>query len=136
MTVGTFAYSYDRESFNGSKDTRQDALKEALQKAPEQDASPEMIYVGKRVPIDPGASGLAEMVIGAMRRRVRESTGFEGTNDYLLKVDEHTLAELDDELDRVIRSWLTKHDLGPKQSKITAISEHPVPMPKMSTTGR
>lgn len=136
MTVGSFAYSFDRESFLGSKDKRQDALKEALDKAAQQDTSPEMIYVGKRVPIDPGSSGLAEMILGAMRRKVREDAEFEGSNDYLKTANEHQLAELDDEIDRVVRSWLTKHDLAPKQSKITAISEHPVPMPKMSTSGR
>jgi hypothetical protein len=90
-----------------------------------------MIYVGKRVPIDPGSSGLAEMILAALRRRFREATG-DNSNQHLMRVNEHQLAELDDEIDRVVRGWLTKHDLNSTQSKIVAISEHPVPQPKMA----
>jgi hypothetical protein len=124
--VGKFSFSFDRETFRGLHDTRQEALKKAVDKLPELDTSPEMIYVGKRVPVDPGSSGLAEMIIGAMRRRVRDTTG-ESTTQYLMHVNEHQLAELDDELDRVIRAWLQKHELTPTQSKVIAISEHPAP---------
>ena len=131
MVQFKFAYSYDRETFNGQHDTRQDALKTGLAKAPEQDTPPETVYVGKRVPVDPGSSGLAEMVLGAMRRRVRETTGDNSAADSLVRVNEHQLAELDDELDRVIRAWLSKHELTPTQSKVIAISEHPVPQPAM-----
>src|SRR5262252_5874887 len=126
MVVGKFSFSFDRETFKGLHDTRQDAFKKAVEKLPELDTSPEMIYVGKRVPVDPGSSGLAEMIIGAMRRRVRDETG-ESTSPYLMHVNEHQLAELDDEIDRVIRAWLQKHELTPTQSKVIAISEHPVP---------
>jgi hypothetical protein len=130
--VGKFAHSFDRETFHGSKDTRQDALREAFDLAVKQEDRPDTVYVGKRVPIDPGSSGLAEMILGAMRRRVREETGFDAaSNQYLMRVNEHQLAELDDEIDRVVRAWLAKHGLAPTQSKIVAISEHPVPAPKM-----
>ena len=44
-----------------------------------------------------------------------------------MHVNEHQLAELDDEIDRVIRAWLQKHELTPTQSKVIAISEHPAP---------
>lgn len=131
MMVGKFSYSFDREIFRGLHDTRQEAFKKAMEKIPELDTSPEMIYIGKRVPVDPGSSGLAEMVLGAMRRRVRDETG-ENSTPYLMRVNEHQLAELDDELDRVIRAWLQKHELQPTQSKIIAISEHPAPQPSMN----
>jgi hypothetical protein len=108
-----FAFSFDRERFDGNLDTRQDALKTALQKVPTLDSSPEAVFVGKRVPMDPGSSGLAEMILGAMRRRLREQAG-EAANGYLMRVNEHQ----------------------PTQSKIVAISEHPVPQPSMQTSSR
>ncbi|HWP39524.1 MAG TPA: hypothetical protein VNL70_01270 [Tepidisphaeraceae bacterium] len=131
--IGTFAYSFDRETFHGSYATRQEALKKALEKLPEIETTPEAIYVGKRVPIDVGSSGLAEMILAAMRRRVREQNSEEVgvADDFLMRVNEHQLAELDDEIDRVIRAWLVKHELMPRQDKIVAISEHPIPQPSM-----
>jgi hypothetical protein len=135
MLVGKFSYSFDRETFKGLHDTRQEAYKKAVEKLPELDSSPEMIYVGKRVPVDPGSSGLAEMIIGAMRRRVRDATG-EANSQYLMHVNEHQLAELDDEIDRVIRAWMQKHELTPTQSKVIAISEHPVPTASANGNGK
>lgn len=129
--VGTFAYSFDRETFRGNEHTRQDALKAGLAKLPEQETAPDAVFVGKRVPIDPGSSGLAEMILGAMRRRLRDTVGDSATQP-LLRVNEHQLAELDDAIDQVIRAWLDKHQLTPTQSKIVAISEHPVPNPAMT----
>jgi hypothetical protein len=126
--VANFSYSFDRETFHGNFPTRQEALKKGLEKISDQNDSPEMIYIGKRVPIDPGTSGLAEMVLGAMRRRVREESG-DGSSSYLKRIDEHQLAELDEKLNSVIREWLSKYELSPAQSKISAISEHPVPHP-------
>jgi hypothetical protein len=133
--VGKFAHSFDRETFQGADATRQDALKQAFDKVPQFDDRPDTVYVGKRVPVDPGASGLAEMILGAMRRRVRDETG-DNASQYLTRVNEHELAELDDEIDRVIRAWLTKHELMPTQSKVIAISEHSVPQPKMIAAGK
>jgi hypothetical protein len=135
MDIGNFAHSFDRETFQGAADTRQAALKAAFEKLPQLESSPEAVYVGKRVPVDPGSSGLAEMIMGAMRRRVRDVTG-DNSSQYLIRVNEHQLAELDDEIDRVVRTWLAKHELMPTQSKIIAISEHPVPQPKMNTTSK
>ena len=129
--VGKFAHSFDRETFVGSEPTRQDALARASERVPQLDNAPDMIYIGKRVPIDPGSAGLAEMILGAMRRRFREATG-EHSNQHLTRVNEHQLAELDEEIDRVVRAWMTKHGLNSTASKIVAISEHPVPQPKMT----
>lgn len=132
--VGKFAFSFDRERFNGQHDTRQDALKTALVKVSELENTPEAVFVGKRVPVDPGAAGLAEMVLAAMRHRMREATGG-NANGYLMRVNEHQLAELDDEIDRVVKSWLTKHNLSSNHSRVIAISEHPVPQPSMQANG-
>jgi hypothetical protein len=130
-----FAYSFDREHFEGDLNTRQEALKTALNEVPRQDRLPEAIFVGKRVPIDAGSSGLAEMILAAMRRRVREQT--DGTaGNFLMRVNEHQLAELDTEIDRVVHAWLEKNDLKPTQSRIVAISEHPVPQPAMKPAER
>jgi hypothetical protein len=129
--VGKFSYSYDRETFRGLYDTRQDALKNGIAKLPEQQSTPEAIFVGKRVPLDCGTSGLAEMILGTMRRKLRDEVGDSGAQP-LLRVNEHQLAELDDALDKVIREWLAKHELVPTQSKVIAISEHPVPQPSMT----
>jgi hypothetical protein len=132
--VGKFSYSYDRETFRGLFDTRQDALKNGITNAFQQQSTPEAIYVGKRVPVDCGTSGLAEMILGTMRRKVRDELGDSGAQP-LLRVNEHQLAELDDAIDKVIREWMSKHDLVPAQSKVMAISEHPVPQPAMTHKG-
>ncbi|HMB96500.1 MAG TPA: hypothetical protein VKK61_10715, partial [Tepidisphaeraceae bacterium] len=73
-------------------------------------------------------SGLGEMVLGAMRRHVRDEIG-DSASQSLRRVDEHQLAELDEALNSAIGIWLGKHDFIPAQSKITAISEHPVHQP-------
>jgi hypothetical protein len=129
--VGKFSYSFDRETFRGLFDTRQDALKNGITKANEQQNTPEAIFVGKRVPLDCGTTGLAEMILGTMRRKVRNEVGEAGAQP-LLHVNEHQLAELDDAIDKVIRDWMAKHELAPTQSKVIAISEHPVPQPSMT----
>ena len=129
--VGKFSYSYDRETFRGLHDTRQDALKQGLTSLTEQQDRPEVIFVGKRDPVDAGTSGLAEMILGAMRRRLRDAAG-DGASQSLLRINEHQLAELDDAIDKVLREWLNKHNLTPTQSKVIAISEHPVPQPSMT----
>lgn len=135
MTAVLFAYSFDRDRFDGSLSTRQEALKTALGTISAMQTAPEAVYVGKRVPMDPGSSGLAEMILSAMRRRLREQAG-ESSNGYLMRVNEHQLAELDDEIDRVVRGWLDRHSLAPTQSRIVAISEHPVPQPSMKQIER
>lgn len=135
MNAVRFAYSFDRERFDGSLDTRQDALKTALNTVSSLENTPEAVFVGKRVPLDPGSSGLAEMLLAAMRRRLREH-GAEANSGYLMRVNEHQLAELDDEIDRVVRGWLNKHSLAPTGSRIVAISEHPVPQPQMQQSAK
>jgi hypothetical protein len=129
--VGKFAYSFDRDTFHGHEHTRQQALGVAERKLKEIDFIPEAIFVGKRIPTDPGTSGLAEMVLTAIRRRMSEN-GADAASRQRLKVNEHQLAELDDELDRVIKAWMAKHELLPGDSKVIAISEHPLPQSSVS----
>jgi hypothetical protein len=129
--VGKFAFSFDRDTFHGHERTRQDALAAAERKLNGLEFIPEAIFVGKRVPTDPGTSGLAETVLKLMRRRMNES-GADAASQQRLRVNEHQLAELDDALDRVIRAWMAKHDLEPGDSKVIAISEHPLPQPAMT----
>jgi hypothetical protein len=71
--VGKFAFSFDRDTFHGHERTRQDALAAAERKLNGLEFIPEAIFVGKRVPTDPGTSGLAETVLKLMRRRMNES---------------------------------------------------------------
>jgi hypothetical protein len=129
--VGKFAYSFDRETFHGNEPTRQHALGVAERKLKGLEFTPEAIFVGKRVPTELGTSGLAETVIATMRRRMSENGADPAVRDRL-KVNEHLLAELDDELNRVIKAWMAKHDLIPGDSKVIAISEHPLPQPSMT----
>jgi hypothetical protein len=124
--AGSFSYSFDRETFHGNFPTRQEALQQAIEKLHDWDNSAQVIYIGKRLPFDPASSGIGEMVLGAIRRRVRDEIG-DGASQPLRRVDEHQLAELDEKLNQVIRSWMSQHDLLPTLTKITSISEHPVP---------
>ncbi|HEY1629476.1 MAG TPA: hypothetical protein VGF52_06435, partial [Tepidisphaeraceae bacterium] len=66
--AGKFSYSFNRETFNGCFETRQEALNQAIEKLSELSDSPEMIYIGKRIPLDPIPSGLGEIVLSAVRR--------------------------------------------------------------------
>jgi hypothetical protein len=130
--AGKFSYSFNRETFNGNFETRQEALKKALENLGELSDSPEVIYIGKRVPLDPVPSGLGELVLSAMRRKVRDEAG-DGASQSLRRINEHQLAELESELNRAVNAWLAKHELISAQSKITAISEHPVPRSSMAS---
>jgi hypothetical protein len=132
--AGKFSYSFNRETFNGIFETRPEALNKAIEKLNELSDSPEVIYIGKRIPLNPIPSGLGEIVLSAMRRRVRDEAG-DGASQSLRQIDEHQLAELDEELNRAVTAWLNQHDLMPTQSKITSISEHPVRRPSMAGTG-
>ena len=133
--VGKFAYSFDRETFIGAYQTRQEALREAQLRLTDVESAPQAIFIGKRVAIDPGSAGLAELILGALRRRMRQATG-DNSSPFLMRVDEHQLAEIDDQIDHVVRDWMTKHNLSPTQSRITAISEHPVTQPAMSAASK
>jgi hypothetical protein len=122
-----FAYSFDRETFQERVSTRQEALRLAMQKLPTLETTPDAIFVGKLIPVDISTPGLGEMVLGAVRRHLRDEFGAGGTES-LRRVNEHELAELDDAANAAVREWLNKHQLLPLQEKVTAISEHPIPV--------
>jgi hypothetical protein len=121
---GKFAYSFDRETFNGAFDSRQAALDAAMKVLRERSDMPEGIFVGQWAEPDPRSADHAESVVDAMRDRWANS-GAEGA--FLQKVTHQQLADLDHELDRTIRTWLAKHNLAPRPTKVRAVSEHPVP---------
>lgn len=125
--IGKFAYSYDRETFKGSFDTRKEAVAAAVKSAMEMLNPPEAIYVGQRQAVDPGAAGHAEDIIERMRRTVFERHGERGA-DFLARVDEQQLADLDAAFEKTIQSWMERHQLGPHFERIGVVSEHPVPM--------
>jgi hypothetical protein len=122
--IGQFAFSFDRETFRGIYPTRQAALDAALKHLRERSDMPEGIFIGQWVQPDPQSADHAEAVIEAMRDRW-ENTGAE--SKFLSQITDQQLADLDHEIDRAIRTWLTKHDLAPKPTKVRAVSEHPVP---------
>lgn len=119
-----FAYSFDRDTYTGQYPTRQKALDAALIALRDRSDLPEGIFIGQWVEPDPKASYHAEDVIECMRDRWRASPE---QGDFLDRVTDQQLADLDAELDRTIRTWLTKHGLTPQPTKVRAVSEHPVP---------
>ncbi len=120
----TFAYSFDRENYQGSFATRQQALDAALAALKNRSDQPEGIFVGQWVQPDPQSTDHAESLIEAMRDRWQASPE---SGEYLDRVTEQQHADLDHEIDRCIRTWLNKHDLLPAPIRVRAVSEHPVP---------
>jgi hypothetical protein len=123
--IGKFAFSFDRESFRGSFDTRQQAINAGTTAAQDLSNPPEAIYVGVRQSIDPAATDHAEDVIDHMRRRVFERYG-EKSADFLVRINEQQLADLDSAIEKTIFAWLQKQDLGPHFERIGGVTEHPV----------
>ena len=118
-----YAFSFDRETFQGSFATREQAAEAGLRAAESRIDSVAAVYVGKRVATDPQADGHADDVAKSMRRRMMARTGEAG---YLSAANEHTLADLDAALASAIIAWLRRHGLEPA-AKIKSISEHPLP---------
>ena len=132
--IGKYAFSFDRETFRGTFNSRQEALKAALEAAAHEADSPATVYVACRAPLDPHAQGHAETLIQRMRRAVRADVGPEG-EAFLKLVSDQELADLDHEIYRTIRAWLSKHELLLPSGKLAAISEHPVPTQTYSGIG-
>lgn len=119
-----FAYSFDRDTYTGQFSTRQQALDAALVALRDRSDLPEGIFVAQWIEPDAQAGEHAEQVIECMRDRWRASPE---QGEYLEHVTDQQIADLDFEIDRTIRAWLTKHGLTPRPSKVRAVSEHPVP---------
>jgi hypothetical protein len=123
--IGKFAYSFDRESFRGNFNTRQQAIDAGLTAAQDLGNPPEAIYVGARQAIDPGSSDHAETIIEKMRRRTFERYG-DKSADFLAHVNEQQLADLDHSVQQTIATWLVQQNLTPAFERIGSVTEHPV----------
>src|SRR5690348_5279940 len=75
-----FAYSFDRETFFGSFDSRAAAFDAAVHRAADLNNQVDQVYIGLRVPGDPQASGYARDLIKTMRTRAAAARG-EGEGD-------------------------------------------------------
>lgn len=125
IMTGKFAYSFDRETFQGAYDSRQQAVEAAmaaLKDLPEMPA--EGVFVGQWCEPDVHADDHAEHVVSVMRDRWNNDGSEE---KFLENPTEQQLADLDYELARVIRNWLLKHDLQPRPTKVRAVSQHAIP---------
>ncbi|MGD0770325.1 MAG: hypothetical protein ABSB42_19245 [Tepidisphaeraceae bacterium] len=125
---GEFAYSLNGEHYRGAYPTREEALAEAIEAARGCDDSPQMVYVARRVPADPMASGHARTVLANMSARAREEFG-DSASSYLSGLARQSVDNLDKSLELVIRGWLEHNELLPTFGKIEAIGEYPVPSP-------
>ncbi len=121
-----FAYSFDRHSYTGSFDSRDQAVAAGIARSRELSAGIDCVCVGMIVQPDPQGSGHAEEVIKNMVRRARAAAG-ESYEGYLTRVTEQQEAELDDNIERVVMEWLKKHELMPQFTKVRGVSEHSVP---------
>jgi len=123
----TYAYSFDRDTFTGSYNSRKEALAAAVEKAHEADASITSVFIGERVPGDPQANGHAREIVERMIDRARAAAG-DPADSYLRDVTDPQLRDLDGAIEQVILRWQQLHQLKPAFDRITAISEHPLPM--------
>jgi hypothetical protein len=129
MHGSRYAYSFDRVTFHGDFASRGEALDAATKQVEDHDASVEAIYVGHRTQADPQAAGHADAVLAGMRRRRGDATG---DTQWLRRVNDQQHADLDAALEQAIAAWLARHELTPRDEKIDAISEHPLPMSHVS----
>ena len=121
-----FSFSYNGSNYRGIFNTREEALSAALKGIGGLDVLPQTIYVGRRVPADPHASGLARHVVAMIRARAADDLDDMGT-DYLARITPGQMASLDSSLQGAVLGWLVKHDLLRPRFGIDSVSEHPVP---------
>jgi hypothetical protein len=122
-----FAYSFDRHTYTGPFNSRDEAIKAGIARSRQLDAAGiDGVYVGMIVQPDPQAAGHAEEVIKNMVRRARGAAG-ESYEGYLTRVTEQQEAELDATIEQCILGWLKKHELMPHFTKVRGVSEHPIP---------
>jgi thermostable 8-oxoguanine DNA glycosylase len=129
-----YSFSFDRESFEGTYNSRSEAFAAALKKAATQDDAPTTVFIGERVSADPQATGHAEEIIARMSERARGVWGDEADH-YLRNVTREQMRDLDGALEQVILRWLQLHQLKPNFVRITAVSEHQLASPATSTRG-
>jgi hypothetical protein len=123
-----FAYSFDRETFFGSFDSRAAAFDAAVRRAGELNNQVDQVYIGLRVPGDPQASGHARELIKTLRTRAAAARGEgEGDDAYLANVTSEQMRDLDGAIETTILRWLQNYRLMPTFYRVEAISEHPIP---------
>jgi hypothetical protein len=125
---GTFSYSFDGERYVGTYETREEALAAGLAKARQSADGPQTVYVGRRVPANPMASGHARAILSHMTARAREQAGSDG-NGYLANLSRNQIEDLDRTVETAILGWLTRSKLLPRHSHVESVSETPVPAP-------
>lgn len=123
-----FAYSLNGENYLGTFASRETAKSAAMAKASGMIDPPATVWVGERCDARAHVAGHAWQVISAMRNRAWETTGDEA-NTFLARITDAQVQELDADIARAISAWLEKYHLTPCETKLSAISEHPVPMP-------
>lgn len=126
MNDPRFAYSLTGDEFLGEFATRQLAMEAAFAAARALPDPPACVYVAQRVVGNPQTDGHALDVISEMRRRAFSQSG-DLADGYLAHVGEAQEADLDQQINRALREWLTRHNLGPGWFHARGISEHPVP---------
>lgn len=125
---GSYAYSFDRDSFEGEYSTREQAYKAAVARADQLNiAADTPIYTGQRMAANPQADAHARQLVNAMRRRARETVGGDAV-DYLKSVTEDQMIDLDRAIEAVVTRWLSNYKLAPQWYRIGAVSEHPMPL--------
>ena len=86
-----YSFSFDRETFEGSYNSRSEAFAAAIKKAGTLEDAPTTVFIGERVPADPQATGHAEDIIArtvlAVRDVLREADTVTQIGDDLLGVD-------------------------------------------------
>ena len=123
-----YAYSLNGENYTGTFAARDEALAAGVHAARESLDPPQTIYVARRVEADPHASGHARTVLREMAWQAHDEVGASAAN-YLHKLNDDQINELDLALEKVVLEWLRRNDLLPSYFKVEAISEHPVPQP-------
>ena len=101
---GTYAYSLDRESFNGVFNTRDEAFEAGVRAADRLNAAVTEIYVGQRVAADPQANLHSWEIIKCMRDRARQLHG-DDAHDFLAHVTEQQANDLDGAIEAVVTRW-------------------------------
>ena len=123
-----YAYSLNGENYEGVFGSREEALSAALDAAwdPTNLNPPQTVFVGRRVEADPHAAGHARTLLREMAWQAHDEVGAPAAN-YLNKLSDERIRELDAGIEHVVLDWLRRHDLMPKYFRMEGISEHPVP---------
>ena len=120
-----YAFSLNGENWSGAFDTRDAALKAAIQKCLNAADPPGTVYVGEISPEGIHADRLGKRVIDEMRSRANNAEG----SRHLHSITAAQLTELDAAIERVVIAWLQKHEFTPQSLRMEAVSEHLTPVP-------